>query len=225
MEYLLTIRIDLPSSIAKVIRREKLRFVTRYGSSYKSEPHITLYLGRSTKTGFPKLVRALRQLPLRQGAVSVRAPRTVIKGRPQRKSFFVAISNAETLRALHAAILPTAARFRSAYLRRKDQVRLRKGLLGAEELRNLRRYGYADVLRLFEPHITIGRVDAADPRPKLAEVRKNLKPIEGKMLPVSTLTVLLYAKKSPTEAAKEIERTKIELSPPRSLPHRSAPRY
>ena len=40
-EYTISIRITLPEAISKIIKKEKDRFVAEYGSSYKSEPHIT----------------------------------------------------------------------------------------------------------------------------------------------------------------------------------------
>ncbi|TSC73667.1 MAG: hypothetical protein G01um101444_488 [Parcubacteria group bacterium Gr01-1014_44] len=51
MEYIVSIRIAFPEEISKVLKHEKGRFVAEYGSSYKSEPHIST---TSTLTQTPR---------------------------------------------------------------------------------------------------------------------------------------------------------------------------
>ena len=56
MKYDISIRVNFPEEITSVLRKEKQRYINDYGSSYKSEPHITLYLDSYTVEGYPKLL-------------------------------------------------------------------------------------------------------------------------------------------------------------------------
>lgn len=211
MEYILSIRISFPQSITKVLKREKNRFIAKYGSAYKSEPHITLYLGRYTKRGFLKLIRDLQSLSIKQFIISLLEPKITREKALHRKLFFVDVSNRKELYALHAAILKTAVRYRSSLLRKKEQERLRKGLYGKVERNNLKRYGYAQALQLFKPHITLGEVDIDAAQPTLANVKNNLRSLRGTKFSVLGFTALLHEKRSSKKDAKLIKEVRIKL--------------
>ena len=74
MEYEISIRVTLPAKISKVLKLEKDRFVVEYGSSYKSDPHVTLYLDRYTEDGFPKLIKDLEKLKFEAFTFSLLPP-------------------------------------------------------------------------------------------------------------------------------------------------------
>lgn len=211
MEYILSVRIPFPQTINKVLKREKDRFVAKYGSSYKSEPHITLYLGRYTKQGFSKLIPDLLSLSIKQFSVFLLKPKMTLGKEFQHKFFFVDISNKKELYALHVAVLKLTVRYRSPLLRKKDQQRLRTGLYGKAERNNLSRYGCVHVLQLFEPHITLGEVGVNEKQPALADVQKNLKSIKGARFSVSNFTALLHEKRNNKEGAKLVKEVKIKL--------------
>lgn len=203
-EYIVSIRITFPEAVSSVLMREKNRFVSEYGSSYKSEPHITLYLARYTPEGFSKLIPDLRNLPLRQLSVSLLDPK-VVNQKGLRNFYIVDISNKEQLQELHAQVLEAAARYRSPLLREKSQKRLEQGLYNDAERENLHRYGSADVLHLFDPHVTLGEVGVGDPQPELADVQENLKQIVGEEIAVSSLAVFFHRKRYGEEKAALVE--------------------
>jgi len=107
MEYILTIQIRFPLRVEKVLKQEKNRFVKIYGSGYRSEPHITLYLGRYTKPGFHKLIPALQKIEEKRFTISLQKPESVIK-KKGRKFFFVGIANNKKLSLLHKKVLSAA---------------------------------------------------------------------------------------------------------------------
>jgi hypothetical protein len=71
MEYEVSIRINFPVSISDILRKEKERFMTEYGSDYRSEPHITLYLDRYTQEGFSRLAHDLKELKLKPFSITL----------------------------------------------------------------------------------------------------------------------------------------------------------
>src|SRR3989344_1100416 len=75
-EYVVSIRINLPENITAILQKEKERFVAEYGSSYKSDPHITLCLDRYTEEGFPRLIHDLRELQIEPFTISLLKPET-----------------------------------------------------------------------------------------------------------------------------------------------------
>jgi hypothetical protein len=58
----LSIRITLPPDVSEILMREKMRLVDKFGSKYKSAPHITLYLARYTEEGIEKLPDELQKI-------------------------------------------------------------------------------------------------------------------------------------------------------------------
>jgi 2'-5' RNA ligase len=209
MEYIVSIQVPFPEKISKVLKQEKDRFVAKYGSSYKSEPHITLWLGRYTKEGFLKLIPDLQELSLKSFTISLLKPEVIKEGGLHRHLYIIDASNKEQLRALHKEISKIAVRYRSPLLREKDQKRLRAGLYGTEERQNLDSYGYARALQSFEPHITLGEIDVNDPQPVLKDIQKNLEQIEGEEIIVSQIVVVFHGKESGDEKAKLIEEVAI----------------
>jgi 2'-5' RNA ligase len=209
-EYIVSIRITFPEKISAVLKQEKDRFVREYGSGYTSEPHITLYIGRYTEEGFSKLIRDLQELSIEPFTISLLKPKVTLEG-SHHNFYVVDISNKEQLRELHAKVLEIAVRYRSTDLREKDRQRLEQKLYGNAECENLNRYGYARVLQLFEPHITLGEIDIDDPQPELADVQKNLKEIEGEKIVVSNLTVFFHGRKQGEGQAKLLAEVTVPL--------------
>ena len=66
---------------------------------------------------------------------------------------------------------------------------------------------------VFDPHITLGEIDLDKPQADIAEVRENLKQIEGKKIAVSSITLFFYGKESGREKAKLIDEVTIPLQP------------
>lgn len=179
MEYIeVSIRITLPSEVSSLIKQEKDRFVTQYGSSYKSEPHITLYLHRYTEEGVFKLSSDLRELALAPFSFSLLKPEIIDEG--HRNLYVIDVSNKEKLIELHERISTVASHYQSDLLREKDQKRLEQGL--------------SIEPRTFVPHITLGEVASDASQPDLIEVRKNLADLEGKEILVSGITLFFYGK-------------------------------
>jgi 2'-5' RNA ligase len=191
-EYIVSIRIPFPENLTNVIKLEKNRFVTEYQSSYKSDPHITLYLARYTKEGFQRLMQDLRELSLEPFSISLLDPKLIFNEGLHRNFYIIDVSNKEKLQELHAQILNVAAQYRSPLVRKKDQKRLEQGLYNDAERENLQLYGYAGVLDLFNPHITLGGIDIGSLQPELKEVKDNLKSIVGEKITVSELAIFFY---------------------------------
>jgi 2'-5' RNA ligase len=211
MEYILTVRVSLPQRIREVIAREKNKFVRQYGSSYTSEPHITLYLGRYTKQGFRRFVQDAHLISIRPFTIALRKPKAELNKSLKRRFFFLDVSGKEKLYILHLAVLRIAARYRSPLIRTKDQKRLRKRLYDKRERSNLHTYGYAHVLDLFKPHITLGEVEFGKLQPGIASVRKSLRSLQKRTFLVSNIVAILYQKESKEKSAKTIRKTTIRL--------------
>jgi 2'-5' RNA ligase len=196
MDYLeVSIRIILPAEISAVIMREKMRFVSEYGSKYKSEPHITLYLGRYTEEGFPKLIEDLNKLKLEQTTFTLLGLK-MTQGQ-QGNSYVVDVSNYDQLLELRAKVSEVAYRYQSPLLREKDQQRLDKGI--------------ALESTQFVPHITLGSIPVDSPQPIVEEVQNNIESIVGKQIDVLDMTAFLYGKEEGEEKLRLIEEVKVSF--------------
>ena len=198
MKYELSIRITLPEEIAVVIRQEKQRFVTEYQSSYKSEPHITLYLDSYTKEGFGKLVAELQKLQMAPFTISLLAPMMRIEKERNHNLYFVDIQGKERLRDLHDKILEITKPYRSLFLRDKTQKKLeQRGIHTDGKRESLKDHNVVE--EVFDPHITVGEIALDKPQVDIEDVRKNLCSIEGKTIVVSSISSLFYGKEDGEE--------------------------
>ncbi len=191
----ISIRITLPDDVNAVLTKEKDRFVSEYGSTLRSAPHITLYLARYTEDGFPKLMADLKELTLESTSFLLLELK-VTEG-TYNNSYVVDVSNYEQLTELHNKVSEVASRYQSPLLREKDQKRLEKGIpleVGP-----------------YIPHISLGNIPIDDPQPKLEEVQENIKSIVGKHIDVSSMTVFFYGRKKGEEKITIVEEVKIDF--------------
>ena len=196
MEYTeISIRITLPPKISVIIKKEKMRFVPEVGSSYNSEPHITLYLARYTEDGFSKLIMNLKELIFNSFTFSLLGLKVNLEG--YRNLYVVEVSDQDKLQELRDKICSVASRYQSPLLREKDQKRFEQGIV-------------KDSWPWF-PHITLGEVPIDAPQPDLADVRKNIASIEGEQITVFGVTLFLYGKEEGVEKMKLINEVKIDF--------------
>lgn len=209
-EYNVSIRICFPETVTKILKHEKDRFVTEYGSSYKSEPHITIYLDRYTQEGLPQLLHDLQELRVQPFSFSLLKPEARREEDRHHNLYVMDLSNKEQIRELHAKVSQIANRYRSPLLRSKVRQHLerqdihtdgtRKSLKGVPEAKK------------FDPHITLGDVGFDDLQPDMGDVQSNLKELEGKEIPVSNLVVFFYGKAESDEKFTLIKKASVPLS-------------
>ncbi len=185
----ISIRITFPPEIREVIGREKERFVSEYGSKYRSAPHITLYLARYTSHSIPKLVADLKELTFKEFAFELLGPKMNPKG--DRNAYVLDMSNKEQIEALHAQITDAASRYESPLLREADQRRVEEGGPKAAAP--------------WYPHITLGTIPANLLQPNMVEVEENLREIAGKHISVSSVSIFVYSKEKDEQKAKLTE--------------------
>mgnify|MGYP001593211596 FL=1 len=206
MEYEISIRVTLPAKISKVLKLEKDRFVVEYGSSYKSDPHVTLYLDRYTEDGFPKLIKDLEKLKFEAFTFSLLPPEMRIEKDRHRNLYVMDVSSKEQFRRLHDEVSKIAIPYRSPLLREKTSRRLEQQGIYTDGVR-------ANVLEStnnnFDPHITLGEIDFDKPQAEITEVQKNLKQIEGEKISVSSIVVFFYGKERGVEKANLINQVLI----------------
>lgn len=207
MEYEVSIRILFPEAVTELLKKEKERFVVEYGSSYKSEPHITLYLDRYTEDGFPKLIKDLEKLKFKSFTFSLLSPEIRVEKDRHRNLYVMDVSNKDQLRQLHNKVQEIAIPHRSPLLREKTRKRLEQQGIYTDGTRASVPEGIDD----FDAHITLGEIDFDKPQFEIAEVQKNLKQIEGEKIIVSSIQVSFYGKENGAEKFKTIERVTIPL--------------
>jgi 2'-5' RNA ligase len=208
MKYDISIRVTFPEEITDVLRLEKQRFITEYGSSYKSEPHITLYLDSYTAEGYPKLLKALRELRIKPFTISLLAPKVRIENDRHRNLYIMDISNKEKLGELHDKIAETAIPYRSPFIREKKHKELElRGIHTDGRRESLKTYNLPE--ESFDPHITLGEIDFDKSQADIAETQRNLRSIENKEIIVSGITVFWYRKEDGAEKASLLEEVAI----------------
>jgi len=204
IEFSISIRVTFPDEITSVLKQEKERFIAQYGSSYKSEPHITLYLDRYTEDGYPKLLKELEGLQVKPFVVSLLPPKIRIENDRHRNLYIMDVSNKQELQHLHEQITAIAIPYQSRFLREKTIQRFEKQGIHTDGAReSLKAYNMDE--EAFDPHITLGEIDFDKPQADIAEVEKNLKSIEGKEITVSSVAIFAYKKEANEEKAKLID--------------------
>lgn len=208
IQYEVSIRIDLPEDITTILRKEKERFVAEYGSGYKSEPHITLYLDRYTEDGFSQLLRDLQEFRMKPFTISLFEPNARREEHRNRNLYVMEVSNKEKLRELHDKVSAIATPYQSPLLREKTRKRLEQQGIPTDGTREgLKVYNLPE--EPFDPHITLGEVKFDAPQPDLAKVQSNLKQLEGKEMAITNMTAIFYGKQEGDEKFKLIERVVI----------------
>ena len=208
MKYDISIRIIFSEEITSVLRREKQRFITEYGSSYKSEPHITLYLDSYTSEGYPKLLEELRRLHAKPFTISLLTANIRIENDRHRNLYVMEVFNKQPLCELHDRISKIAIPYRSPFVREKTQKELeRRGIHTDGARESLKAYQIPE--EAFDPHITIGEIDFDKPQADIIETQKNLRVIEGRELTVASVVVFWYGKEDSTEKASLLEEVTI----------------
>ena len=211
-EYTVSIRITFPEATTAVLKQEKDRFVACYGSSYKSDPHVTVYLDRYTPEGFAPLLSALRTLHFAPFEVSLLAPH-VIKDAFRGHMFYVVdVEPKEPLKKLHAAVLAIAAQYHSPLLREKEQKRYDEGKLSQEAYAARMQHREAGTSHRYDPHITLGDVAFDAPQPDMAEVVRNVQDVVGTKIEVKGLDVFYHGKEPGAERAELIEQVFVPFN-------------
>lgn len=204
----ISIRITFPEDITRVLREEKTRYITEYGSSYKSEPHITLYLDSYTQEGYPKLLDELRALNFEPFAISLLSPAVRIEENRHRNLYVMEISNKESIHALQERITKIADPYRSPYIREKTMEGLERKGIHIDGTR-----ASFEALHLpgevFDPHITLGEIDFDKPQANIEVSEKNLTSIEGKEITVSGVAIFFYGKKEGAGKYELMEETTV----------------
>lgn len=211
MEYEVSIRVELPMSITEVLRKEKDRFTSAYGSKYKSEPHITLYLDSYSEEGFSPLIRDLQGIRIEPFPITIIGAKVNLELNRHRYLYVVDLSKKVQLEQLHNKIQAIAKRYHSPFLREK----VRKQLEQQGIPTNGRREDIStkkNCSPTFDPHITLGAVDLNVLQPCLAEVHENIKCVLGAEITISSFSVTLYAKQPSEEKFKMIQRAMIQLN-------------
>ena len=209
-EYEVSIQICFLETVTKILKHEKDRFVAEYGSSYKSEPHITVYLDRYTQEGFPRLLHDFQELRVQPFSFSLLKPEARRQDHLHRNLYVMNVSNKEQIRELHAKVSQIASRYRSPLLRSKVRQRLEQQGVHTDGTRESLKNAHKD--QKFDPHITLGDVGFDEPQPDLADVQNNLKELEGKEIAVSNLVVFFYGKAEGDGKFTLIENVLIPLS-------------
>jgi peptidoglycan/xylan/chitin deacetylase (PgdA/CDA1 family) len=211
MRYDISIRVTFPEAITNMLRIEKQRFINDYGSSYKSEPHITLYLDSYTSEGYPKLLAELRTLRMKPFNIFLLAPKIRTENERHRNLYIMDVSNKQQLHELHGSVSEIAIPYRSPFIPEKTQKRLvSQGINTDGSRESLKTYKLPK--EVFDPHITLGEIDFDKPQADIAESQRNLKAIEGKEIMVSSATVFWYGKEDSDEKAHLIEEVTIPFN-------------
>ncbi len=207
MQYEISIRITFPEIISRVLKLEKDRFVSEFGSVYKSEPHITLYLDRYTREGFPKLLHDLQTLRVQPFTISLLKPTITREEERHRNLYIMDVSDKERIRQLHTEVSEIAIRYRSPLLREKTRQQLEKQGIYTDGTRESVKS--VPVASVFDPHITLGEVGLDDPQPNLTDIRERLKQLEGENIDVSSIIVFFYGKESNEKKMKLIDEVAV----------------
>jgi hypothetical protein len=211
MKYDISIRITFPEDIANALRTEKERFIAEYGSEYKSEPHITVYIDSYTAEGYPKLLDELRKLTMKPFVITLLPPMIRIENDRHRNLYIMDVSNKEMILKLSKSIARIADPYRSPFIREKTWKRLESEGIhtgGTRESFEKLNLVEADI----DPHITLGEINFDKPQAEIAESQKNLGIIEDKEIVVSSVTVFWYGKDDSAEKASLLEEITIPFS-------------
>jgi 2'-5' RNA ligase len=152
METVLAITISLPHNLNKAVEKTQAK---HFGKRTVDEAHITVYLCKFPTKNYEQLVSKLEKQNFVQLKVTYEKPGKDIVGN---NVFYSLPIHSPELGHLHQKTLDIANKFRAGLIRNKDKRRLKQSVLEAQKVKYLMKYGYAQVLKNFNPHITLGTV-------------------------------------------------------------------
>lgn len=149
------------------------------------DPHITLYLSKFPKNNFEKAVVGVRERNERK--FFLRARRIKVENSGIKGFCFLDLRKSSPLMKIHKEVVFSLNRLRNKQIRSKDVKRIKLGKYSKAEIRNIQKYGYARVLKFFQPHITLGEVSIQNDK-----LEKHFKPLFGQKFEIKQLVVGLY---------------------------------
>jgi 2'-5' RNA ligase len=207
----ISIRVTFPEEIIDALQQEKQRFINEYGSEYRSEPHITLYLDSYTAEGYSTLLDHLRKLTIKPFAITLLSPKIRSENDRHRNLYIMDISNKEMISELSKAITQIADPYRSPFIREKTRERLEREGISTDGTRaSFEKHNLLETDP--DPHITLGEIDFDKPQADIAESQQHLKLIEGKEIVISSISVFWYGKEEGDEKAHLIEEVTIPFN-------------
>lgn len=210
MKYDISIQVTFPENIAHILRQEKQRYVADFGSHYRSEPHITLYVDSYTPEGYPNILKELQELRVNPFIISLCEPVIRVEPHRHRNLYIMDVSNKEPLHELHRLISELAIPYRSPMLRVSAYNELtRRGVPTDGTRKSVQELHIPD--EPFDPHITLGEIDFDQPQADIVESRRNLESLIGSEIRVSSLTVFWYGTDDTAEKASLLEQRIIPL--------------
>lgn len=203
MKYKVGIRIDLTGKIKNVISKAKDCLNTTVDNEYMQPPHISLYICAFDKTNFSNLCANLR------GWLNFSSFQMTIGEIKVNKNFYyLDVKPLKPFYNLHKIVLQTTNILRGDLIRVEDIERLKTNYYNRQQQEYIKQYGYARVLALFEPHITLGKIESGNQKQILPDLKKILKSVIGKQISVDKIVVDIFDER---DSNNQLKRAKIKL--------------
>lgn len=190
MEYIFAVYIPIPRRISQKIVRAEKAFALDY--NLKTEPHLTLHMARFHKRNFAKVFKALQREKFQKFSLELTSLRMIKNNLRDNQFIFIGLKDRKQIYALHKKVIAIAEKYRDGLIRTKDIKRLKDGLYTKQEKAYLQKYGYARVLKNFDPHISIGHVENERANALFSGLSKILYPTAKEKFAVNSIIVGLY---------------------------------
>jgi|GEM_PF-4023640 len=102
--------------------------------------------------------------------------------------------------------------YKGGYVREKDFERVKKGLVKGVKSKNIKKYGFAYCMGLYNPHITVGVLQTNILTPELkGRIKSDLKGIEGGEVEIKNIHIIYHTSPKVQTESKVIKRFDIVL--------------
>ncbi len=192
IEIIIGVHLELPRGITTTLR--KASKLCKPYENYTFDPHITLHIARVPRTNMNAMITAVKRIKLKSIKVQLGAVNVSTLAHNQNYLYLCQkIKKTSGLMNLHRELITAINPWRKGLIRSKDKDRLmQKDYFTVLEKKYVKKYGYSRVLRNFNPHITLGVLDAKEQR-KAKTIMTSLATFNNYSFPVDHLIFGVYA--------------------------------
>jgi len=116
--------------------------------------HITVYSPEFSKKNIPKIIETVEKMSKETGKLGL----SIVRFSGEDGSVIIELEKTSRMKKIHETVVGALNHFRNGKIREKYLNRIKEKKYGKEQVEMIEKYGYPNVLKLYRPHLTLGRL-------------------------------------------------------------------
>ena len=126
--------------------------------------HITIYSPEFSEKNIPKIIEMVEKI---SGGIS-KFDLPAVGLSAEDKSVIIDFEKTDKVVKIHETVVSALNQFRNGKIQEKYFSRIKEGKYSKEQVEMIQKYGYPNVLKLYRPHLTLGRLTSQEIAEKVA---------------------------------------------------------